>query len=372
MPEQLDAATRALVERAETLGRETLAPLDEQVALGALALVDAFKRAQAASKAAGLFSLTQPVEFGGQGADVVKMVAVRDALASQGPYSLSAVFGPRPGVLAEVGEPLRTHYLLPMLAGDKLAGFGFTEPQDTPAFTRAERDGDAFVVTGRKSYVTGGASVDFVNVLADIGDEGRAFVVVDADAVGVRHERIFETIDGTRHAAFAFDKVKVPASHIVGTPGQGMRRALDQIGETRLSMAAQAVGHCRFVVNWVSQHVKARESRKEVDDATRLRLGELRVRVFGARSALYRAARLACGNKRAVNEAIAAKVLATETLWKVLDDGIQIAGGEALMNTHPLARLMGEARTLRVAEGLTDVLLQNTARGVLELDSGVL
>ena len=372
MPEQLDVATRELIERAEALGRETLAPLDEQAALGSVAPGDARERAQAASKAAGLFSLTQPIEFGGQGADVIKMVAVRDALASQGPYSLSAVFGPRPGVLAEVGEPLRTHYLLPMLAGEKRAGFGFTEPQDTPVFTRAERDGDTFVVTGRKSYVTGGASVDFVNVLADIGDEGRAFVVVDADAEGVTYERIFETIDGTRHAAFAFDRVRVPASHIVGAPGQGMRRALDQIGETRLAMAAQAVGHSRFVVNWIAQQLKAREARKGVDAAARLRFGESRVRVFGARSALYRASRLASGNKRAVNEAIAAKVLATETLWKVLDDGIQLAGGEALMRTHPLARLMGEARTLRVAEGLTDVLLQNAARGDLELDSGVL
>ena len=85
MPEQLDVATRELIERAEALGRETLALLDEQAALGSVAPGDARERAQAASKAAGLFSLTQPIEFGGQGADVIKMVAVRDAPGKSGP-----------------------------------------------------------------------------------------------------------------------------------------------------------------------------------------------------------------------------------------------------------------------------------------------
>ena len=148
-----------------------------------------------------------------------------------------------------------------------------TEPRDAAQYTTAVRDKDELILTGRKSYVTGGAAVDFVNVVADIEGEGRAIVVVDADVEGVSRERLFRTLDGAGHAAFQFAAVRIPSSHIVGTPGDGMRRALRLIGDTRLSVAAEAVGLSRWVVDYLTGHIKRSEANGTVSEAARLRYG---------------------------------------------------------------------------------------------------
>jgi acyl-CoA dehydrogenase len=93
---------------------------------------------------------------------------------------------------------------------------------------------------------------------------------------------------------------------------------------------------------------------------------------YAVRATLYRAARRAESGENAINEMIAAKAFATETLGQLIDAAMQIVGGSALMDDHPLAILHNEARVLRVSEGLTDVLRANIARGALELNKGTL
>ncbi|MEM7407433.1 MAG: acyl-CoA dehydrogenase family protein [Pseudomonadota bacterium] len=372
MPEQLTPELHSIADKAERFAKDTLHPLADRLARGEISAADARAEVIRQSKAAGLYRLRQPAEVGGDAADTLTLVVVRDALAAQNPLWFAEVFGPGPGVLVNAADPLRTTHLLPMLAGDKRGGFGFTEPADAEHYTRAERDGDDVLVTGRKSYVTAGADATFINVLADVGDEGRAFVVVDTDRPGVSHERLFDSIDGTRHAAFRFDGVRVPATHVVDMPGQGMSKAMRQIGDVRIMMAAEAVGRGRWIVDYLTGHLRTHEARKGASEAIRLRYGDLRIKLYAARSALYRAARLANTGANVVNEGIAAKAFATETLSELVDTAMQLVGGAALETEHPLARLHQTTRILRVAEGLTDVLRLNIARGALDLDKGTL
>jgi alkylation response protein AidB-like acyl-CoA dehydrogenase len=198
-------------------------------------------------------------------------------------------------------------------------------------------------------------------------------VIIDTDAPGVTMTRRFGTLDGTHHAAFAFDDVRLPASRVVGAPGEGLRRALDKISQVRLSIAAGCVGVAAWVIEYLTDHLLAPRRRGEplgAHERVRLRYGELRVEAYAARSMLYRTARLADAGENVVNEAIACKVFATEAVGRIVDAAVQLVGGDALTDGHPLEGVLRRVRVLRLAEGETDTLLVNLARGRLELGLG--
>ena len=336
---------------------------------------DAAPNVIAAAKTAGLFGMTQPEAFGGSAASALELTLIRDELSAHNPPYLDLVFGPGPGVLADAGEPIRSRYLEPLLAGEKRGAFGFTEPDDAPHPTRGSLLDGVLTIDGQKSYVTGGASADFINTLVQIDDHGPALVVIDTQTEGVVRERTFSSLDGSHHAAFRFTNVQVPETHIIGKPGEGMPRAMRQIGDTRLAIAARCVGTMRWVLDYLTDHLAGldRNGRpRGSKEGVRLRYADLRIKTFAARSMLYRTARLADSGANIVNEGIACKVFATEAVADVVDTAIQLVGGTALTEGHPLATLYKQVRALRLAEGGSDVLRLNLARGRLELDKGVL
>jgi acyl-CoA dehydrogenase len=377
MPDSLPPELIALRERVERLAHDVLLPKEADVVRGVLPMADALTQVRAASKAAGLFYMTQPREFGGTPLGPLGLVVLRDTLAGFNSRLTRAVLGPAPGALAGLTvEPARSRYLLPVLAGERRAAFAFTEAADTPA-TRARRiePGDALIVRGQKSYVTGGADADFLTTLVDVETEGRALLVIERAAPGVEVEQTFESIDGSHHAVIGFHDVTVPAGNLIGRPGDGVPRALTQIGDTRLAMAAHAVGLSRWTLDYVQAHLTAPHrsgSPLGAREGVRLRYADLRIRAFAARSMLYRAARLAEAQGDIRNEVMACKIFATEVVAEVVDTGLQLVGGNALQVEHPLARLYQQVRALRLAEGANDVLRINLARGALEFGLGAI
>ena len=369
MPEQLPAELVTLRESADALAREVLVPLRDAGA----PRPETAAKVRVASKAAGVFAMTQPKAFGGAGASLLALTVVRDTLASHNVVHLPGLFGPAPGVLGGVGEPLKSTLLPAVLAGEKRGAFGFTEPKDAARATWGELQGETLVVNGQKSYVTGGAEADFVNTLVDIEGRGPALVVIHRDTPGVDVQRTFASIDGSRHAAMTFRDVQVPATHVIGKPGEGLPRAMRQIGDVRLALAAESVGLARYAIDLVTTHIQAPHrsgaplgSREGV----RLRYADLRIRAYAARSMVYRTARLGDAGENIVNEGIAAKVFATEAVGEIVDAAVQLVGGSALGSEHPLAALYQRVRALRLAEGASDVLRLNLARGRLDLGKG--
>ena len=374
MPESISPELVALRDRCERFARDILVPNKAAMA-GDSGEAKVRSTVARASRAAGIFAMTQPRAFGGSEAGLLALTVARDTLAGFNSGLGHYVFGPGPGVLAGCAEPLRSRYLMPLLAGEKRAGFAFTEPDDAAHFTRAVPSADGLRVTGQKSYVTGGGNADFLNTLVDIPGQGRAMLVIDTDTPGVILERRFASLDGSHHAAFRFDGALVPATHIIGRPGEGLPRAMRQIGDTRLAIAAEAVGLARWAVEFTTLHLKAPHHSGEPlgsREGVRLRYADLRIRTYAARSMLYRTARLGEAGANIVNEGIACKVFATETVGDVVDCAIQLVGGKALTVGHPLEQLYREVRALRLAEGASDVLRLNLARGSLDLDKGVL
>jgi len=367
LPESLSAELQTLASTCHRFAEEVLLTKDHLPAPEARAEV------RAASKAAGLFSMTQPKNFGGSAAGQLALCVARETLAAHNPVYLDAVFGPSPGVLASAADPLQESHLGPLLAGEKRGGFGFTEPDDAPHPTAGTIHGDQLTINGQKSYVTGGADADFINTLVHINDRGPSMVVIDTALPGVILDKKFSSLDGSHHAAFRFDNVQVPTSHIIGEPGQGLPKAMRQIGDTRLLFAAQACGYMLWIIDLLTAHLKHKDKSgapRGDKDVVRLRYADLRIRAFAARSMLYRTARLADTGENIVNEAMACKVFATETIGDMVDTAIQLVGGNALIEGHPLEKLYRQVRAWRLAEGASDVLRLNIGRGILELGKG--
>ena len=362
MPEFLSPELLALRDRATALALDPLVALRDDAALDASTRS---ARVREASKAAGVYGLTQSADT-----SALTLLVVREALASVGVGHLSGVFGAGAGVLKGAGEPLRSSHLLPLLAGDKRGGFAFTEPADAPRPTWARIDGDFLVINGQKSYVTGGAEASFMTALVEIEGQGPSMVIIDTDCAGVTLSRRFSSLDGSHHAAFRFDEVRVPRHHAIGAPGDGRGRAMANISAVRRALAADCVGTAAWVISLVGERLQRRVGKPGENERVRLRYGEMRIAAYAARSAVYRTARLADAGHDVVNESIAAKVVATEMAHQVTDAAVQLVGGEALVVGHPLEAVLRRLRALRLAEGETDTLRINVARGQLDLGKG--
>ena len=367
MPETLSKELVDLRELCNTFALKTLLTLTDGPG--------AREKVREESKRLGLFMMTQPKQFGGTEASQLELTVARETLYSHNAPYIESVFGPSPGVLGGVEEPLKTTHLAALLNGEKRSSFGFTEPDDAPSPTSGKITGDTLVINGQKSYVTGGADADFINALVHIEDVGPSMVVIDTDLDGVIIDNRFSSLDGSHHAAFLFEDVKVPSSNIIGEAGKGLPRAMRQIGDTRLLFAAQASGYMIWVINYLTEHLKSIDRTGEPrgsKDVVRWHYANTRIKAFAARSMLYRTSRIVDSGENAVNESMATKAFSTEAVGEIIDTGIQLVGGTALVDTHPLVNLYKKVRAWRLAEGASDIIRLNIGRGILELDKGTI
>ena len=372
MPDNLPEAIRRVKQEAESFISETILPIgDDESAASAL-------RVREASREAGFFYKTQPEEFGGNPAGTLELTVLRETFAACNSPLTRFVFGPGPGVLHVATGDLKTQYLEPVMRGEKRGAFGFTEPDSAPRSSWGVVDGDHIVINGQKSYVTGGSSADFVSALINVEEAdgrklGTAMIVLDKKDPGVSVTREFSSLDGSSHAAMQFKDVRVSLSRVVGKLGEGMPRALANIGSVRLMVSAEAMGVCMWTLNYIEEHLK-KPHRSGVPlgdkEGVRLRYGDMRIETYVARSALYRTARLVDAGENSVNETAITKVFTTETAGKVVDSAVQLFGGQALVTGHPLERLYREVRSLKFVEGASDLLRLNIAKGRFELAKG--
>jgi len=341
---------------------------------------EAISKVRDASKALGFYAKTQPESHGGQPANTLELTMLREMLAAANNPLSRYVFGPGPGILHNAEGPLRDDYLEPVLRGDKSGAFGFTEPDSAKRPTYGVLDQQQITIVGQKSYVTGGQSADFVSALVNVenpkGEKlGTAMIVIDLNLAGVKISEVFSSLDGSGHVSIDFDQVVVPLSNVIGKLGEGMPRALGNIGNVRLMVSAEATGLCLWALEFVEQHLKApHRSGTPLGDkeGVRLRYADMRIQTYAARSVLYRAARRVDSGENSVNETIAAKVFCTEAAGLVVDWSVQLVGGQALVQGHPLEALYRRVRAFRFVEGASDLLRLNLAKGNLELGKGTL
>ena len=376
MPEFISSEMRDLRSRVESL----LVDLEELEGSDA---DDLYRRkaAIAKSKEYGVFQLTQPEEFGGAGAGPLALTIAREAVGAANSLVGRFVLGPDPGFLRNLSGELKALYLDPVIQGEKRWSFAFTEASGAAApekQTYAIREGDHLVVTGSKSFVSGGATADFFTTFVNVEESdglaaGPTMALIDRNLPGVEVTRDFKSLEGGSHAELRFQQVHIPSSHTVGAIGEGMPRAMSNIGEERLQISAGACGMGIWTIRHITDRLTAAHrsgSRLSDREGVRLRYADMRIDLYAARSALYRTARLAESGEDVVNEAAATKVLCTETIGRVVDTAVQLAGGQALIEGEALEQMYRRVRSLRFAGGASDILRLSIARGIFDFDSG--
>jgi alkylation response protein AidB-like acyl-CoA dehydrogenase len=337
------------------------------------ALPDLVRQIRRQSAELGLFRLLQPVDSGGGGLGPLAAVALHETIGASGAALGRFALGGDGGLL-QLGTPdQRERLLLPVLRGELDAVLAFTDAREGPR-TTAVRRGDGFLVSGVKSFVTGGARADLLLTVArvtenDGGPTGAAIFVVRRDAPGVTLRREKRTLDGAVHGEFELRDVAVTAADVIGAIGEGMPKALRGIASLRLSVAATACGLARWALDRTLADV-SRPHRSGTPLAEREQvqamLGESAMDLYAARAATWTAARRADAGADADLEATMAKVLATEAVTRIVDRAMQLSGGAAVVDDHPLAVAYRRIRSWRIAEGTTEVLRLTIARGLLD------
>ena len=323
----------------------------------------------------GLFRLLQPADVGGGGLGPLAAVAFHETIGASGALLGRCALGGDGGLLRLATGEQRERLLLPVLRGDVDAVLAFTDAREGPR-TTAVRRGDGFAVSGVKSFVTGGARADLLLTVARVTDNaggptGTAIFAVRRDAPGVTLRREMRTLDGAVHGEFELRDVPVPAADVLGTIGEGLPKALANIATVRLTVAATACGVAQWALDWTLANV-ARPHRTGTPLAEREQvqamIGDSAADLYGARAATWTAGRLAEGGADAEREATMAKMLATDAVTRVVDRAMQLTGGAAVVEDHPLAVAYRRIRSWRIAEGTTEVLRLTVARGLLGAD----
>ncbi len=337
------------------------------------------KRVASLSEAADLRRLAVPSEDGGLGAGPLTLAAAQEALALSGNTLAGLVLSGGPGLMRLANNDRQRALLYePVLRGERSTAFGFTEPQGAER-TRAERttlaDGQpGFLLTGQKSFVTGGPQADWIIVMANVPESdgepgGGALLVVDREAPGVTMGGVNTTMDGSTHVPFRFEQTPVPANRMLGEEGQGLPRAMGGIRAMRMRVAAQSVGWSRWICRYTLGRVEApHRSGTPLAEREQIQamLADMVSDTLSAQSTMYRVAEQLEAEPEAelATEVAVAKMVATEAFGRVVDRSIQVYGGLALARGNPLERLYRQARTLRIAEGTTEILKLTVARDV--------
>jgi len=330
--------------------------------------------ARARSAELGLYRLAQPLELGGGGLGPLGRVALYEEIARSQCVLHDCILGGDGGLLRLATGSQRERFLLPVLRGELTAALAFTDAREGPR-TTAMRRGDAFVLSGVKSFVTGGPHADLLVTIAKVtdnpgGQTGTAIFPVRRDAPGVRLVRDIRTLDGAPHGEFELAHVEVPAADVIGEIGEGVPRALESITALRLRAAATACGAARWTLDYaLAQARRPHRSGMPLGEREQVQamLGQSAMDLFAARAALYAAARAAESGEAEMDVAMA-KAVATEAVAHVVDRAMQLSGGAAVVEGHPLARLYRRIRSWRIAEGTTEILRLTVARHLLVPD----
>ncbi|MEU0195210.1 acyl-CoA dehydrogenase family protein [Streptomyces afghaniensis] len=268
----------------------------------------------------------------------------------------------------------QVEHLPAMLGGGMLGAYCLSEPHsgsDAAALrTRAVRDGDAWLITGTKAWITHGGIADFYTVMARTGEEGprgiTAFLVPgDAPGLSAAPPEKKMGMKGSPTAQVHFDGVRVLDDRRIGEEGQGLAIALTALESGRLGIAACAIGVAQAALDEaLSYATERRQFGKPIADFQGLRfmLADMATQIEAGRALYLAAARLRDAGRPFARQAAMAKLHCTDTAMRVTTDAVQILGGYGYTADFPAERYMREAKVLQIVEGTNQIQRMVIAR----------
>ncbi|WP_254821451.1 acyl-CoA dehydrogenase family protein [Haloglomus halophilum] len=329
----------------------------------------------------GLTGAQIPMEYGGAGYDALDVAIIIEELYAADPGVGGSVLGTAFGSEAIIGfgtEEQKEEYLPPLAAGDAIMGSAISEPDSgsdvSSVSTRAEKDGDEWVVNGNKMWITNGSVADFFVVLCktDPDAEGRyngfSQIIVEADRDGFQADKITGKmgIRASDTAELIFDDVRVPEENLVGTRGAGFLQQMQFFDETRTQVAAQGVGIAKGAAERALEYSQQREQFGQPIgefQAIQHKLADMHTRLEAARMLTYKSAWSVDNlDEQLTTLASMAKEYASRVAVDVANECVQIHGGAGYVDDFDAERFYRDAKITQIYEGTTEIQKNIIAR----------
>jgi acyl-CoA dehydrogenase len=365
---------RELTDRLETWAAQNLSHIDhDDTDRACRNLVAALGRE-------GWLKFTAPGEGDVEKIDVRTLALIRETLARHSGLAdfAFAMQGLGAGPISFFGDDEQRKTWLPKTrSGKAIAAFSLSEPASgsdvANISTTARRDGNGFVIDGEKTWISNGGIADFYIVFARTGEapgaRGLSAFVVEARSPGLKVAERLNTIAPHPLARLRFEGCRVPASALIGRGGDGFKIAMATLDVFRTSVGAAALGFARRALDETLKRAAGRHLfGAPLGDLQMVQghLADMALEIDAAALLIYRAAWTKdMGAARVTREAAMAKLFATEAAQRVIDNAVQIHGGDGVRSGHPVETLYREIRALRIYEGASDVQKIVIARSVL-------
>ena len=320
----------------------------------------------------GLMGVAVPEDFGGSGLDNLATVLALEEIAAVC-ASTAVIMSVNNSLVCDPLKLFGTQaqkqkFLTPLARGEKLGCFCLSEPNAgsdaANQQTRAKKDGDSYVLSGTKNFITNGPQADIAIVFAQVDKskqkKGISAFIVDKRSKGVEVGKVEKKmgIQASGCSQLIFNDVVVPKEQLLGEEGEGLKIALRTLDGGRIGIAAQAVGIARGAFEAARDYAKEREQFgtpiskfKEIQ----WMLADMDTQIDAARLLAHRAARLEDADQPFSKEAAMAKLFASETAMKVTTDAVQIHGGYGYMKDYPVERFFRDAKITEIYEGTSEI-----------------
>jgi len=342
--------------------------------------LDMWQEVREKSADLGIYTMHMPEEVGGGGLDLLSTVCLLEHIENRNPsgfHSLTWEINVNETLLPAFEDDFqREKYFEPAMAGTKLPATAITEPDHgsdaNNMDTSATRDGDNWVLDGKKSYITKGAICDFATVFARTGGDqgdtsGITAFLIDSDNPGFEVEKVQRSmgeIPGVQ-AILNFDGCRVPQKQVLGEVGNGFEYLTGSIGDFRMMVAAEALGHAQWLLDTTIDYASQRKTwgiKIGQNQGIQFPIAELATDLEQARLLCYNAARKEDRGERAIKEQSMAKLRATNAWTDIADLAIQVHGAAGYMRSLPLEKEYREARGTRIKDGTDEIQKRTIAK----------
>ncbi len=326
----------------------------------------------------GLLGLPYPEEFGGGDQPYEVYLQVLEELGAR--WAAVAVATSVHGLscfpLATAGTREQQERWLPgMLAGEQIGAYSLSEPHagsDAAAVKcRAERDGDAYVVTGTKSWITHGGIADVYNTFLRTGEGSRGIscLLIPGDTENLHFGKPEDKmgLNGVPTTTASYEGARVDADRLIGAEGDGLRIAFSALDSGRLGIAAVATGIAQRALDDAVAYANERETFGKTiigHQGLGFLLADMAAAVASARATYLDAARRKDAGRPYSREASVAKLVCTDAAMKVTTDAVQVLGGVGYTREFPVERYMREAKITQIFEGTNQIQRLVIARGL--------
>jgi acyl-CoA dehydrogenase len=371
---------RRLVETARRFVRTELMPLERELEetrqLDPAKARDIFEK----SRALGLYAVNIPAEYGGGGLSAVDTCLAEEQFGHTTDILIRRAFGNVYEVLLLADKHQRERWLEPAVRGERVFCVCFTEPEagsDAAGIkSRAMRDGDGWLLSGQKIFISDGLFSDFFVVSAvtdpSAGAKGISLFILDKGMPGftVGRDQPMMGLAGTSHVELFFDNVRLGPEHLLGQEGRGLIHAFETLGRIRLAqIGSRAVGKATRILDMMTDYARERRQfGKPIGEQQLIQqlLADSAIEINAARLLVLQAAAELDQGRDARERISMVKVYAAEMLGRVADRAVQVFGGMGYCKDLPIERFYRDARIFRIFDGTSEIHRTVIARAMLK------